>query len=191
MNKKYLKFGGIMQKTGIIRKVDDLGRIVIPKELRKNLKIREGDLLEISLAENNKIILEKYEPLGEEFKVFSKYLEVMAKNTNNTCILTDTEKVIFSFGPNSNLYKDKKLKNSFIDEIFKRSISMHYNKVYTIVEDEDIRKISNEKIAIINVDGSVIGAIIMLTNNYAKKFGDLEEKLLDQAVDFFTIQMEI
>ena len=180
-----------MQKTGIIRKVDDLGRIVIPKELRKNLKIREGDLLEISLAENNKIILEKYEPLGEDFKVFSKYLEVMAKNTNNTCILTDTEKVIFSFGPNSNLYKDKKLKNSFIDEIFKRSISMHYNKVYTIVEDEDIRKISNEKIAIINVDGSVIGAIIMLTNNYAKKFGDLEEKLLDQAVDFFTIQMEI
>ena len=53
-----------MQKTGIVRKVDDLGRIVIPKEIRKTLKIREGDELEISVEDNTKILLRKYEPLG-------------------------------------------------------------------------------------------------------------------------------
>lgn len=180
-----------MQKTGIIRKVDDLGRIVIPKELRKTLKIREGDNLEISLFENNKIIFEKSEPLGENLSVFKSYLECLAKNTNSTCILTDLDKVIFAFGPNSIFYINKKLKDSFVSEIVNRNLNIHQNKVVNMVEKENIKDISNEKIGILNGDGSVVGSVIMLTYNFSRKFGDLEENMLSQTIDFFVSQISI
>ena len=180
-----------MQKTGIIRKVDDLGRIVIPKELRKTLKIREGDTLEISLYENSKIILEKNEPLGENLSVFKSYLECLSKNTNNTCILTNLESVLFAFGPNSNFYMNKKLKDKFINEIANRNLNIHQDKVLNIIDNENIKDISNEKIGILNVDGSVVGSVIMLSHNFSKKFGESEDKLLEQSIDFFVSQMEI
>lgn len=179
-----------MQKTGIVRKVDDLGRIVIPKELRKNLKIREGDTVEINLSDD-KIVLKKNEPLGESLEVFKKYLECLAKNTNNTCILTDTEKVVFAFGPNSSFYINKKLKEAFSNEILNRNLNIHQNKVLNIISGENVNDISNEKIGVLNVNGSVVGSLIMLTHNFTKTFGSTEDKILEQSIDFFILQMEI
>lgn len=180
-----------MQKTGIIRKVDDLGRIVIPKEIRKTLKIREGDELEILVEESSKIILKKYEPLGEVLKVCSSYLETLAKVSNSTCVLLDTSKVLFCYGSNSSNYKNKEIYEKFLYRLLERSFMNIETKVIQIVEDEDTSQIVNERIAPLNVDGSVIGAIVMLNSSKTRRYGAIEDKLLEQAVEFFKSQMEL
>ena len=86
---------------------------------------------------------------------------------------------------------NKKLKDKFIYEIANRNLNIHQDKVLNIIDDENIKDISNEKIGILNVDGSVVGSVIMLSHNFSKKFGESEDKLLEQSIDFFVSQMEI
>ena len=180
-----------MQKTGIIRKVDDLGRIVIPKEIRKTLKIREGEELEISLQNDNQIVLQKNVPFDSMINVYTSYIKALSKVSNTTCILTDMEKVIYAFGSSANVYLNKSLNQKYIDKLSNRLISIKENKITSICIGEDISKISDEKILPILIDGTLIGSVIMLTNNFTKKIGSIEEKLLEQAFEFFKAQMEV
>ncbi len=180
-----------MQKTGIVRRVDDLGRIVIPKEIRKTLKIREGDELLISLQNENQVILQKYEPLGAVMKICDDYIETLAKISNSTCLLIDLEKVLFAHGGISRIYRNKSIKEKFSLKLQEKNISIREKRIFNIVDDENMADISDEIIAPLFIDGSLIGAIIMLTNNFTKKYGIVEEKLLEQAIEFFKSQMEI
>lgn len=180
-----------MQKTGIIRKVDDLGRIVIPKEIRKTLKIREGDELEILVEESSKVILKKYEPLGEVLKICSSYLATLSKVSNSTCVLLDTNKVLFSYGANSSNYKNKDIYEKFLYKLLERNMMSIETKIMKIVEDEDMSEITNERIAPLNIDGSIIGAIAMISTSKTRRYGAIEDKLIEQAVEFFKSQMEI
>ncbi len=79
--------------TGIVRKIDDLGRIVIPKEIRKTLNIKSNDDIEI-IADDNKIILKKYYILNSLDKILSHYISVMDKYLLCDFIITDKEKII-------------------------------------------------------------------------------------------------
>lgn len=180
-----------MQKIGIIRKVDDLGRIVIPKELRKKLKIRESEQILIYTNESDQILLEKYQPLSEIFKFCDDYIQALSKVINATCIMTDLEKVLFIYGNMEKEYVNKKINEKFVKAMLDRNISMHDNKKYTIVDKEDLSKVSDERILPIIVDSNVVGAIIIITNNFTRKFGDVEEKFLSHALEFFKLQMEI
>ena len=82
-----------MKSTGITRRIDDLGRIVIPKEIRKNLKIKENEVLEIFIN-NDEIILKKFSPFNDSEKVLSDYIKVINDMTGNDVIITDRDKVI-------------------------------------------------------------------------------------------------
>ena len=84
-----------MKSTGITRRIDDLGRIVIPKEIRKNLKIKENEVLEIFIN-NDEIILKKFSPFNDLEKVLSDYIKVINDMTGNDVIITDRDKVILS-----------------------------------------------------------------------------------------------
>ena len=84
-----------MKSTGITRRIDDLGRIVIPKEIRKNLKIKENEVLEIFIN-NDEIILKKFSPFNDSEKVLSDYIKVINDMTGNDVIITDRDKVIIS-----------------------------------------------------------------------------------------------
>ena len=77
-----------MKSTGITRRIDDLGRIVIPKEIRKNLKIKENEVLEIFIN-NDEIILKKFSPFNDSEKVLSDYIKVINDMTGNDVIITD------------------------------------------------------------------------------------------------------
>ena len=68
-----------MKATGIVRRIDDLGRIVVPKEIRRTLRIREGDALEIFTDREGEIILKKYSPLGEMGNFADQYAESLAQ----------------------------------------------------------------------------------------------------------------
>ena len=88
-----------MKATGIVRRIDDLGRIVVPKEIRRTLRIREGDALEIFTDREGEIILKKYSPLGEMGNFADQYAESLAQTLGYLVCITDTDQVIAAAGP--------------------------------------------------------------------------------------------
>ena len=83
-----------MKATGIVRRIDDLGRVVIPKEIRRTLRIREGDPLEIYTATDGEVIFKKYSPVGELAEFASQYADVLAKISSMPTIITDRDHVV-------------------------------------------------------------------------------------------------
>lgn len=102
-----------MKNTGIIRKIDELGRIVIPKEIRKYMKISEGDEIEIYTNDESEIIFKKhtlFKGLEDDFFLLAKTLY---ENFKNTVIITDNENVICAYGPNSGIFIEQHLSTNF------------------------------------------------------------------------------
>ena len=83
-----------MKATGVVRRIDDLGRVVIPKEIRKTLRIKEGDPLEIFTDKEGEVILKKYSPIGELSEFATEYAETLAKTTGHIACITDRDTVI-------------------------------------------------------------------------------------------------
>ena len=87
-----------MKATGIVRRIDDLGRVVVPKEIRKTLRIREGDPLEIFTDREGEIILKKYSPMGE-MSVFAKqYANSLAGALGCTVCISDQDQIVAAAG---------------------------------------------------------------------------------------------
>ena len=87
-----------MRATGIVRRIDDLGRVVIPKEIRRTMRIREGDPLEIFTEKDGEVIFKKYSPMGELSDFSSQICETMHKTTNGITAVTDRDSIISVFG---------------------------------------------------------------------------------------------
>ncbi|MCI7812813.1 MAG: AbrB/MazE/SpoVT family DNA-binding domain-containing protein, partial [Robinsoniella sp.] len=87
-----------MKATGIVRRIDDLGRVVIPKEIRRTLRIREGDPLEIFTDRQGEVILKKYSPIGELGTFAKEYAEALAQGTNHVICICDKDQVIAAAG---------------------------------------------------------------------------------------------
>lgn len=83
-----------MKATGVVRRIDDLGRVVIPKEIRKTLRIKEGEPLEIFTDREGQIILKKYSPIGELSEFASGYAETLSKTTGHIACITDKDTII-------------------------------------------------------------------------------------------------
>lgn len=105
-----------MKATGIVRRIDDLGRVVVPKEIRKVLKIREGDPLEIYTESSGEIILKKYSPIGDMSRVAEEFTETVSITLGTTVAVSDTEQYIASAGKNKKQFDHFKI-NSELDEI--------------------------------------------------------------------------
>lgn len=104
-------------KTGMIRRIDELGRIVIPKEIRKNLKLNTGDIVEIYMDESNKIVLKKYSTLiGMEEELFN-ISKVINEATNASVVFIDNEKVIISYGKKAEIYLDKDINRNIYTKL--------------------------------------------------------------------------
>ena len=83
-----------MKATGIVRRIDDLGRVVIPKEIRRTLRIREGDPLEIYTATDGEVIFKKYSPVGELGEFARQYADALAQTSGHIVCITDRDRVI-------------------------------------------------------------------------------------------------
>ncbi len=88
-----------MKATGIVRRIDDLGRVVIPKEIRRTLKIREGMPMEIFTDVSGEVILKKYSPVGEMPSLAAAYAESLVSLTGHAAAVCDTEQIIAIAGP--------------------------------------------------------------------------------------------
>ena len=115
-----------MKTTGIIRRIDELGRIVIPKEIRKNLRIKNGESLEIYL-ENDSIILKKYSQIESLKNVSIDYVEAFNQIIKHNIIVTDRDKVIAATGPLKKKYLDKEI-NEFTEDLLKEEIIFLRNR---------------------------------------------------------------
>ena len=116
-----------MKATGIVRRIDDLGRIVIPKEIRRTLRIRETDPLEIFTDKEGEIILKKYSPIGELGAFAKDYAESLAQTTGHTVCVSDRDQIIAAAGP------DKK-------DMIKKNITKKIGAAFSITEAHLLRQ---------------------------------------------------
>ena len=98
-----------MKATGIVRRIDDLGRVVIPKEIRRTMRIREGDPLEIYTDRDGEVIFKKYSPIGELGIFATQYAEILARTSGFGICITDKDNVIAVSGASKKELMDKKI----------------------------------------------------------------------------------
>ena len=177
-----------MKATGIVRRIDDLGRVVIPKEIRRVLRIREGDPLEIYTDHDGEVIFKKYSPVGELHAFAASYAETLNKSCGLSVIICDRDAVIASAGLPKREYVDTKLSADADSLIESRT-------VYTYKEGEKPLFINSQTSAHISVlvpillDGDIIGGVATLTNTDSVP-GETEIKLLQTAAGFLSKQLE-
>ena len=184
-----------MKATGVVRRIDDLGRVVIPKEIRKTLRIKEGAPLEIFTDKEGEIILKKYSPIGELTEFASGYAETLSKTTGHIAFITDKDTIIaVSGGP-----KKEYLEQDVSDELEQL---MEDKEIYTSKENSDIampitkngkndKKNNGQVVYPIISNGDTIGTVILLSKNANTKMNDVENKLAQSAASFLGSQMEI
>ena len=184
-----------MKATGVVRRIDDLGRVVIPKEIRKTLRIKEGDPLEIFTDKEGEVILKKYSPIGELSEFATEYAETLAKTTGHIACITDKDTVIAVSGGAKKEY----LEQSISDELEK---ILEDKENYTSKENNDIsvpitkndnkeRKFNSQVVYPIISDGDVIGSVILLSKDSRTKMTEVEQKVVQSAASFLGRQMEI
>lgn len=149
--------------SGIVRKVDDLGRIVIPKELRKNLNIKNSDDLEISISED-KIILEKFYRLKNLKETLNNYFCILEKFLSAEFIITDKENIILK-SKKINI-EDNRLTHSILELMNLRKSIIDNNKL-KITNELEISKNYYFSPIIINTD--ILGSIILYSDNKITK----------------------
>jgi len=180
-----------MKATGIVRRIDDLGRVVIPKEIRRVMRIREGDPLEIFTNRDGEVIFKKYSPIGEFSTFAGQYAETLNRICSLSIVVTDRDTVVATAGVTKKEYTDKKLSESFEALMEKRSLYSHIkgeNDKITICEGAS----SFVKYAMpIASDGDVIGCIAMVVSDEGSlSENDTEAKLIQTAASFLGRQFE-
>lgn len=184
-----------MKATGVVRRIDDLGRIVIPKEIRKVLRIKEGDPIEIFTGREGEVILKKYSPIGELSEFASDYAETLSKTTGHIACITDKDSVIAVSGGS---------KKEFLEQNISKELEqlMDDKEIYTSNQNNDIslpitkndnqeRKYNSQVIYPIISQGDVIGSVILLSKEQDKKMNETEVKVAQSAAGFLSSQMEI
>ena len=109
-----------MKATGIVRRIDDLGRVVIPKEIRRTLRIREGDPLEIFTDREGEIILKKYSPIGELGTFAGQYAESLAQTSGCLVCITDTDQVVAAAGTGKKELLERPVTKQLVELIGRR-----------------------------------------------------------------------
>ncbi|MEY8338622.1 stage V sporulation protein T [Lachnospiraceae bacterium 62-35] len=181
-----------MKATGIVRRIDDLGRVVIPKEIRRTLRLREGTPLEIFTDREGEIILKKYSPMIELTAFASQYADAMAQATGKIVCITDRDQVIAVAGGSKKEMLQKNISRQLEQVITERTVltATGDDKAYVPITPEELEGITAQVIAPIICEGDAIGAVILLSREPRTKFGDAEVKLATTAAGFLGRQME-
>lgn len=178
-----------MKATGIVRRIDDLGRVVIPKEIRRTMRIREGDPLEIYTDKDGEVIFKKYSPMGELAGFSSQLCETLAKTTGHTVLITDRDTVVCASGPSRKELADKTLS----DEI---GHFMETRKTYHEAADgkkvpacKNAEGIFASTAVPVIVEGDVTGCVLFVASE-GEQTGETELKLAQTVAGFLGRHME-
>lgn len=181
-----------MKATGIVRRIDDLGRVVVPKEIRRTLRIREGDPLEIFTDREGEIILKKYSPIGELGQFAKQYADSLTQTTGHIVAISDKDQFIAVAGPTKKDLVTKGISHELEEAINEREniIAAKDDKNFLRIMNEDDSEFTYQVITPIISEGDAIGSVIFLSKDPKAKFGDLETKLAATAASFLGKQME-
>ena len=179
-----------MKATGIVRRIDDLGRVVIPKEIRRTLRIREGDPLEIFVDREGEVILKKYSPIGELGDFAKEYADSLNEAIGHIACIADRDSIIAVSGVSKKDYIEKQVGSSVESCMDNRKLIIETNPgAYEICKDVQ-ENYTAFVIAPIIASGDPIGAVIMLSKEEQAQMGQLELKMADTAASFLGKQME-
>ena len=181
-----------MKATGIVRRIDDLGRIVVPKEIRRTLRVREGDPMEIYTNSNGEIILKKYSPIGEIDGFAKQYAESLAQVSGYMIIISDRDQIIAVAGGASKSLIGKRLSTQMEELLRDRSkftTSDGVKKSIPVVQDEESPN-AGQVIYPIICEGDIIGSVTILGKEENSNVSITEEKLASVAATFLGKQME-
>lgn len=179
-----------MKATGIVRRIDDLGRVVIPKEIRRTLRIREGDPLEIYTATDGEVIFKKYSPVGELSAFASQYADVLTRISSMPVVITDKDHVIAVAGVSKREFLERRVTSvleNYMDS--RKSYAATQQSMNDIQPIEGIEHCAAVIYPII-ASGDVTGAVIMMTSEQSKVPTDADIKLVQSAAAFLGKQME-
>lgn len=177
-----------MKATGIVRRIDDLGRVVIPKEIRRTLRIRQNEPLEIFTDRNGEVILKKYSPIGELGQFADEYVQALNQSLGHIAGIADKDVIIAVAGA-----PKKQLLNKQIGGEIERA--QEEKKVLVLTEPSNLAydeegAYSSSVIAPIIAEGDVVGAVFLATRETGVTMGQLEQKMVETAASFLGKQME-
>jgi len=179
-----------MKATGIVRRIDDLGRVVIPKEIRRTMRIREGDPLEIYTDRDGEVIFKKYSPVGELASFAVHICETLYKTTGATALVTDRDTVIAASGPMKRELLEKRISESLERIIESRQIYQHKSGESNIdVSDAQSGQFVSIAAPIIS-EGDVSGCVAFVYDGIETELGETGYKLAQTVAGFLGKQME-
>ncbi|MCL2033741.1 MAG: AbrB/MazE/SpoVT family DNA-binding domain-containing protein [Oscillospiraceae bacterium] len=177
-----------MKATGIVRRIDDLGRVVIPKEIRRTMRIREGDPLEIYTGNDGEVIFKKYSPLGELGSFAAQYAEVLHRNGGHPVVVCDRDHVIAVSGIPKKEMLERRVSN-MLEDLMEQRKTFGPGDSAKIQPVEGIDRFGVAGAPIIAA-GDVCGAIMFIADENSAAAGETEIKLITTAAAFLGKQME-
>jgi len=182
-----------MKATGIVRRIDELGRIVIPKEIRRTLRIREGDPLEIYTESDGGIILKKYSPIGELSEYASEFTAVLSASFAVNAAICDRDHIVACSGSRRKEYAEHRISEEVETAITQRKTLMQtqvQGYVMPIIHGEERNTWYALLLVPIIAQGDTIGAILLYTKDSSSLIGQPEVKSAELIASFLGKQME-
>ena len=181
-----------MKATGIVRRIDDLGRVVIPKEIRRTMRIREGDPLEIYTDRDGEVIFKKYSPIGEMNDLSAQYAETLYKTCALSVVITDRDTVIACAGVPRKEYLDRRLSADIERLMENRSLYTYRTgeRKLPIIDDASGSHYPLCAMPIIS-EGDVVGCVASVLPNSEEPsvMRDVDVKLIQTAATFLSRQL--
>lgn len=177
-----------MKATGIVRRIDDLGRVVIPKEIRRTLRIREGDPLEIFVDRDGEVILKKYSPISELGDFAKEYAEALYDSLGNPVLICDRDTYIAVAGGSKKDYLNKSISDVMEKIMEERHPVMEVTKGTVSFADSLDEEVQSYTASPIIANGDPIGAVLIIAKEAT--IGEVEQKSIETAAGFLARQMD-
>ncbi len=181
-----------MKATGIVRRIDDLGRVVIPKEIRRTMRIREGDPLEIYTDREGEVIFKKYSPIGELGGFAAQYAETLHKTCDMAVIICDRDAIIACAGLSKKEYFEKSFSDE-LEQIIESRNFYHYSdgdERIPVTDDSDSSNYISCAMPILS-EGDLIGCVASVVTDSGERIdADVESKLIQTAATFLGKQLD-
>ena len=178
-----------MKATGIVRRIDDLGRIVIPKEIRRTLRIREGDPLEIYTEKDGEVIFKKYSPMGDLDAFAGEICESLYKTTGLTSLICDRDTVIAAAGTGRRELLEKAISPALEQIMERRGVYVAAGDGASVRVTEQTDSPAAAVAAPILSAGDVMGCVVFAAQA-GRAAGETERKLAEMVAGFLGRQME-
>ena len=177
-----------MKATGIVRRIDDLGRVVIPKEIRRTLRIREGDPLEIFVDRDGEVILKKHSPISELSDFAREYADALFNSLGSPVFISDRDAIIAVSGASKKEYLNKNI-SEHVEQIMEERTTVLETSPGTVsIIDGVQEELASYTISPIIASGDPIGTVIIVSKE--ESLGEVEKKAAETAAGFLARQME-